>query len=229
MDNVRPTDICSQTRSTLWSFEKLNSAGHTSYVESTEWAVEELQAWAEVTMSDRILHHHGEGTIHYHDGENSNLYIEFTVDYSGVTITKMELESPDVTVGMLRTISLSTVRQDILDGLQKQQPIRQPDKRITDSRPYRDWLSEWPNGDGIKGLLAVVAHVYNGAIKRESPPTKAVVDTFGVSRSTASRMIARARKDGIKLSDPAPYPGKRKRDQHGTTGNEHRGSRDDQQ
>ena len=60
---------------------------------------------------------------------------------------------------------------------------------------YKDLAKEWPKGDLVK-VSHAVAEVYTNAVQEGNPPKQAVVQTFGISTSTAGRMIAKARELG---------------------------------
>ena len=142
-------------------------------------------------------------------GGSAVINVEFKVSRGRVTFTDLDVQADDITLEMLRAISLGEMRAAILDQLQEQFPIRRFEEELT-SAPT-ELRKHWPRGEKLPQLLQAVAKVYNHALARENPPTMSVANEFDVSRATASRMIAKAREDGIKLEKPAPYPGKRKK------------------
>lgn len=153
----------------------------------------------------------GDGNVEYDipPKDHAEAQVVFEVEGGRVTISQLEFWARDMTLEMIRSLSLGEVRAAILDELQEQLPIVRRDVSPITSTELR---REWPHGDNLERLLIAVARVYNAAIARERPPTMAVANEFDVSRATASRMVAKARELNLELAEPAPYPGKRKRD-----------------
>lgn len=65
-----------------------------------------------------------------------------------------------------------------------------------DEYDFRELRQEWPNGD-IEQVSKVVTGSYLHAIVSGHPPKTVIAERFGVSTSTASRMIAKARELGF--------------------------------
>lgn len=110
-----------------------------------------------------------------------------------------------VAAGDLRAFSLSelvTMARDAADST-----VHVTEEHMTQVEAQM----EWPNGD-LRKVFGPVATVYNDAVARQQPATKAVADYMEVSRATAGRIISKAREAGYQLASPVPYAGKRKRD-----------------
>lgn len=157
-------------------------------------------------------HHEGDGVTSFSlEGvPDAMVTVHFGVERGRVTFRELDFEGEDITAEMLRAVSLPDMRAAILDDLQDRMPIKKAESRNGVS--LADLRQEWPNGERLNLFLRVVAKLYNDASARQRPPTMAVASALSVSRATASRMVAKAREAGINLVDPAPYPGKRKRD-----------------
>lgn len=84
----------------------------------------------------------------------------------------------------------------------------------------------WPKGDRSL-VYEWVNRVYVAALANGLPPTKTVAEKFMVNAGTGSRLTTYARKDGVLTASSANDPTKRKRDQHGTSADGNRGSRED--
>lgn len=61
---------------------------------------------------------------------------------------------------------------------------------------YATLRNEWPNGD-VQAVVKAVADVYHRAVIYGHPAQQAVQEAFTVSRSTAGRMISKARELGM--------------------------------
>lgn len=72
---------------------------------------------------------------------------------------------------------------------------------------FRALRAEWPKGD-TERVASWAGHLYAAAVADGQPANRAVEDAFGVSRTTAQRMIARARELGFLADDVvgAPVP-----------------------
>ncbi|GEM_PF-6509299 len=161
-----------------------------------------------MAVGRRSPYFEGEGALELeHEETKHGCTIGFQVDHSGVTISSVEFRGENLAVAELQDLSLREAKNLILDYLQERYPIQEDEPQIID---YATLRKEWPNGNNMRGLLAVVSFIYNRAVQRELPATMQVAKAFGVSRATASRMIARAREDGFDLANPVPYPGRRK-------------------
>lgn len=104
----------------------------------------------------------------------------------------------------------------ILDG-QQSLPIDYFDGKLPD---FRELRKEWPKGDTRK-VANWAGNLYMAAVADGQPATKAVEDAFGVSRSTAKRMVALARELGF-IADhvvgaPGPTSRKGPTNEQGTT------------
>lgn len=154
-------------------------------------------------------HIEGEGTAHFTHDEPAGAYATFAIDSAGIRIFNLEFEAKELTVQLLRDFSISEAKQAIAEALDDRFPV---EKDSTPRGPSMEELrEEWPNGSNLAKLLMMVRVSYNRAVQRDLPPTKHVASVFKVSRSTASRMIAKAREEGEPLAAPVPYPGKRKK------------------
>lgn len=166
------------------------------------------------------LHHHenpsyvaGHGTCQFEcfhdDGSpaHAGCEAEFTVDFEGVSFTRIEFTADNLTGPILQAFTTSALRRDILDYLNERYPVEADQGPAPISNEVL--RKSWPNGPDFDQLLVMVMVYYNQAVRRERPGTMAVADRFQVSRATASRMVAKARENGLKLVEPVPYPGKR--------------------
>lgn len=61
-----------------------------------------------------------------------------------------------------------------------------------DTPNFRELANEWPKGD-IDEVARWAGHIYLSAIRDGIPANKAVQDAYGMTRSTAQRVIKRAR------------------------------------
>lgn len=154
-------------------------------------------------------HIEGEGVAQFTHNEPAGACATFSIDASGIRITNLEFEANEVTVQLLRDFSISEAKQAIAEALDKRFPVEK-DSALRGSS-LAQLREEWPNGSNLEKLLMMVRVSYNRAVQRNLPPTKHVASAFDVSRSTASRMIAKAREEGEPLAAPVPYPGKRKK------------------
>lgn len=80
---------------------------------------------------------------------------------------------------------------------------------------FRALRAEWPKGD-IDKVASWAGHLYATAVADGQPANRAVEDAFGVSRTTAQRMIARARDRGFLADDVvgAPVPSRKRKEPH---------------
>lgn len=76
--------------------------------------------------------------------------------------------------------------------------------------------AEWPNGQRADEVALWAGNLYTRAVVDGHAATKAVEDAFGVSKSTAKRMIARARDRGYLADDVvgAPVPSRKRKEPH---------------
>ncbi|WP_313094395.1 DUF6214 family protein [Corynebacterium variabile] len=76
--------------------------------------------------------------------------------------------------------------------------------------------AEWPNGQRADEVALWAGNLYTRAVVDGQAATKAVEDAFGVSKSTAKRMIARARDSGYLADDVvgAPVPSRKRKEPH---------------
>lgn len=65
-----------------------------------------------------------------------------------------------------------------------------------DTPDFREIAKEWPKGD-IDEVARWAGHIYLSAIRDGIPANKAVQDAYGMHRSTAQRVIKRARMLGV--------------------------------
>lgn len=74
---------------------------------------------------------------------------------------------------------------------------------------FMELAKEWPKGD-VDEVARWAGHIYLSAIRNGNPANKAVQDAYGMSRSTASRVIRRARMLGYIPADivAPPAPGR---------------------
>ena len=154
-------------------------------------------------------HVEGEGTAQFTHNEPAGAYATFSIDASGIRISNLEFQADELTVQLLRDFSISEAKQAIAEELDKRFPVEK-DSALRGSS-METLREEWPNGSNLEKLLMMVRISYNRAVQRNLPPTKHVASAFNVSRSTASRMIAKAREEGEPLAAPVPYPGTRKK------------------
>lgn len=80
--------------------------------------------------------------------------------------------------------------------------------------------AEWPNGQRADEVALWAGNIYTRAVVDGHAATKAVEDAFGVSKSTAKRMIARARDRGYLADDVvgAPVPSRHRKEPHNEQG-----------
>lgn len=76
--------------------------------------------------------------------------------------------------------------------------------------------AEWPNGQRADEVAMWAGYLYTRAVVDGQAATKAVEEAFGVSKSTAKRMIARARDCGYLADDVvgAPVPSRKRKEPH---------------
>ncbi|WP_414120835.1 hypothetical protein [Corynebacterium nuruki] len=97
---------------------------------------------------------------------------------------------------------------------------RESDYRVQNPPDFKALRAEWPKGDTDE-VARWAGWVYKRAVADGQPATKAVEDAFGVSRSTAKRMVALARELGF-IADhvvgaPGPTSRKGPTNEQGTT------------
>lgn len=113
---------------------------------------------------------------------------------------------------ILRSIPLSELQGLFMDHWYEKYPPRLAgweEYRETGKVPA-DVRAEWPRGDKHK-IIPYVQAVYNSAVARRLPATAAVATAFGVSRTTAGRMVEYVRTND-RLVEPVPYSRHGKKD-----------------
>lgn len=75
------------------------------------------------------------------------------------------------------------------------QEIHPPEDGSNEASNFHQLRNEWPNGD-LEAVSKAVAGEYHLATLTGQPAQQAVAEAFNVSRSTAGRMIAKARELG---------------------------------
>lgn len=113
----------------------------------------------------------------------------------GYEVVRLEVEpgwrEQPITMAGLRTMRI----EEILQGSQQLMARTDQGSTIPFLVPGAGW-NELPEDERL--LLAARTYVLARAFAR--PPLKAVADTFRISQSTATRLIARARAEGLVAS-----------------------------
>ncbi|MGX5357678.1 DUF6214 family protein [Kocuria sp. KH4] len=118
----------------------------------------------------------------------------------GVRVDAMD--DAEVTGELLRQVPVASMLQECWRVLLLDLPAEvAPYLADPGAERWEHLRQQWPSGPESHVAVAVVAHAYRLAVATGTPPTQHVADLFTVSRATAGRMIARARRDG--LLDPA--------------------------
>lgn len=173
-----------------------------------EWKPETTNVDRETVDRDGVVTQSITGTSRFSGDTPEDLLVaDFRRDHDGLTVVRVEVAASKIDGQVLRSISIPSIAQAILDELDKA-PTAQ--FTVGPEHNYTALREHWPDGDKRELLLSAVQHVYNRSVERQQPARKAVADRFQVSRATAGRMISAARESGRELRSPAPYPGKRK-------------------
>lgn len=107
-----------------------------------------------------------------------------------------------------RLLAQAAVELNRADNFTPDDPDNLPD--------FHAMRAEWPNGQRVDEVVMWAANLYTRAVVEGQAATKAVEDAFGVSKSTAKRMIARARDRGYLTDDVvgAPVPSRKRKEPH---------------
>ncbi|AKK03079.1 hypothetical protein [Corynebacterium epidermidicanis] len=138
-------------------------------------------------------------------GNSAQFVVEIELSQGDPTIRSIEFTPVDgrITATHLRDFHMNELMDEVNSFLDREFPRKVEPRYSVNLLALR---AEWPHGD-LSKLFPLVEWVYNGAISKRKPATLEVARRFGVSRATASRMVAAARAAGHELSSPAPYKG----------------------
>ncbi|MGP5432475.1 DUF6214 family protein [Corynebacterium variabile] len=111
-----------------------------------------------------------------------------------------------------RLLAQAAVELNRADNFTPDDPDNLPD--------FHAMRAEWPNGQRADEVALWAGNLYTRAVVDGHAATKAVEDAFGVSKSTAKRMIARARDRGYLADDVvgAPVPSRKRKEPHNEQG-----------
>lgn len=136
-------------------------------------------------------------------------------------LCSVQIDSKDVNTTVLRSIPLQSLTEMALTEMAKRDwPGLRPMMEIND-----EVRGLWPKDKDRAAVFA--AALYKAALLRALPPVEEVQKQFQVSRSTATRIIAHARKTGQLLIEPVHISKRKGNTGNGTEKTQSRQSRND--
>jgi hypothetical protein len=113
---------------------------------------------------------------------------------------------PPITVENIRNLSIAPLIRAAAERLESELDPEAGQYRTPEVDLAPENIARLLKNGATTETLDVAAYVYRRAVALGEPPAKAIMDTFGLTRSKAGRWISQAREQG--LLGPSEGPGK---------------------